>query len=143
MASTWNLSEIDNRWGEKVTFEYTNVEQYVGSASGQKHTEASYLKQIIDPIGRKVQFFYNNKSSQFYMEPHTEQVEPDAYQEVYEKQYLDHIDVLQETGTKYLSVNFRYVSINDPSTNNTAKMLLSYIEKPNGPGQALPRIRFD
>ncbi|MBI1767426.1 MAG: hypothetical protein HYR67_03515 [Bacteroidetes bacterium] len=141
MASTWNLSEINNLWGEKVTFEYTNVEQYVGSASGQKQTEASYLKQIVDPIGRKVQFFYNNKSAQFYMEPHTEQAEPDAYQEVYEKQYLDHIDVLQETGNKYLSVNFRYTTINDGG--NTAKMLLSYIEKRNGAGRAMPGIHFD
>ena len=141
LATTWNLSEINNLWGEKVTFEYTNVDQFVGSNFGQKQTEASYLKQIVDPIGRKVQFFYNNKNPQYYMEPHTEQPEPDAYQENYEKLYLDHIDVLQETGTKYLSVNFRYSSINDGI--NTAKMLLAYIEQRNGAGQALPGIRFD
>lgn len=140
MATAWNLSEVNNLWGEKATFEYTNVEQYVGSASGQKHTEASYLKQIVDPIGRKVQFFYNNKSSQFYMEPHTEQPEPDAYQEYYEKQYLDHIDVLQETGAKYLTVNLRYTTIN---SGNTSKMLLSYIEQRNSANETQPGIRFD
>jgi len=140
MASAWNLSEVNNLWGEKVTFEYNNIEQSLGYL-GQKQTEASYLKQIVDPVGRKVQFYYNNKAPQFYMEPHTEQAEPDAYQEVYEKQYLDHIDVLQETGIKYLSVNLRYTSINDGT--NTAKMLLSYIEQRNNLNQSLPGVRFD
>ncbi|MFM8739434.1 MAG: hypothetical protein ACKOC0_04430, partial [Cytophagales bacterium] len=89
MATTWNLSEIVNLQGEKILFEYDNIEQFVGSGDGRKHTEASYLKQITDVIGRKIQFVYNFKDSYFYMEPHTEQAEPDAYQEVYEKKYLE------------------------------------------------------
>jgi hypothetical protein len=141
LATAWNLSEINNLWGEKTIFEYTNIDQFVGSSLGQKQTEASYLKQITDPIGRKVQFFYNTKASEFYMEPHTEQPEPDAYQEVYEKKYLDHIDVLQELGAKYLSVYFRYNAINDGT--NTAKMLLANIEQRNNQNEAQPGIRFD
>jgi large repetitive protein len=141
MVSAWNLSEIVNLQGEKVLFEYDNEEQYVGNASGQKHTEASYLKQITDPIGRKVQFVYLPKLSSYYMEPHTEQAEPDAYQEVYEKKYLDHIDVIRETGVKQLFVNFQYGSIN--SGTNTAKMLLSRIEQRNAVGNALPGTSFD
>ena len=141
LANAWNLSEIVNLMGEKITFEYTNVEQFVGSLSGLKHTEASYLKQITDVIGRKVQFFYSDKQAQFYAEPHTEKEEPDAYQEVYEKKYLDHIDVLQEAGTKQMSVNFKYSVIN--SGTNTAKMLLGYIEQRNSVNQAQPGIQFD
>ena len=141
LATAWNLSEIINLWGERTTFEYTNIEQFVGSSSGQKQTEASYLKQITDPIGRQVQFFYNTKASQFYMEPHTEQAEPDAYQEVYEKKYLDHIDVRQEQGLKYLSTHFRYNIINEGTT--TAKMLLANIEQRNSQNEAQPSIKFD
>ncbi|MFM8833951.1 MAG: arginine deiminase-related protein [Cytophagales bacterium] len=59
MATTWNLSEIVNLQGEKILFEYDNIEQFVGSGDGRKHTEASYLKQITDVIGRKIQFVYN------------------------------------------------------------------------------------
>jgi hypothetical protein len=141
LANAWNLSEIINLMGEKIIFEYTNVEQFVGSGAGQKHTEASYLKQITDVIGRKVQFFYNEKQAQFYAEPHTEQAEPDAYQETYEKKYLDHIDVLQEAGTKQMSVHFKYSAINSGA--NTAKMLLGYIEQRNSANQAQPGIQFD
>lgn len=141
LAIGWNLSEIVNLYGEKITYEYINVEQFVGSGSGQKHTEASYIKEIKDVIGRKVQFFYNEKQVQFYMEPHTEQAEPDAYQEVYEKKYLDHIDVIQEGGLKQLSVNFKYNALD--FSGNKAKMLLGYIEERNNADQAQPGIQFD
>lgn len=141
MASAWNLSEVVNLVGEKLTFEYLSVDQPVG-AGGINHTEASYLKQIVDPIGRKVQFFYNEKAAQFYTEPHTEQPEPDAYQEVYERKYLDRIEVFQEENIKYLSVHLRYTAINDGM--NTAKMLLARIEQRNGNGQSpQPATQFD
>lgn len=41
----WNLSEIYDSWGNRITFEYENVNQYVGSsAGGKQYTEASYIK---------------------------------------------------------------------------------------------------
>ncbi len=74
------------------------------------------------------------------MEPHTEQAEPDAYQEVYEKKYLDYIDVLSETGSKILSVQFGYNIIN--SGINTAKMLLASIVQKNASGNSVPGMKF-
>ena len=141
LANVWNLSEVVNMWNEKILFEYENVEQYVGTTAGQKHTEASYIKQITDVNGRKVQFFYNTKDPQFYTEPHTEQPEPDAYQEVYEKKYLDHIDVLLESGYKFLSVQFGYNSVN--AGTSKAKMLLTSIVQKNRGGDALPGLTFE
>ncbi len=134
MAYAWNLSEVVNLLGEKTTYEYMNVESSVG-IGGLKHTEASYLKQITDPVGKKVQFFYNDKDAQYYMEPHTEQGEPDAYQEVYEKKYLERIEAYQEGNNKFLSVHFSYSSIN---SGNTAKMLLTGIVTRNSSGLVQP-----
>ncbi|HLG41526.1 MAG TPA: hypothetical protein VI461_17730, partial [Chitinophagaceae bacterium] len=137
----WNLSEIVNLWNERVTFEYDNVEQFVGSASGQKHTEASYLKKITDVLGRKVVFYYNDKQPPYYIEPHIEQSEPDAYQEFYEKKYLDRLEVLDESDIKILAVQFKYKVIN--AATNSAKMLLASIIQKNANGNSLPGMKFD
>ncbi|HEX5172127.1 MAG TPA: hypothetical protein VFW11_23275 [Cyclobacteriaceae bacterium] len=141
LAVAWNLSEVVNQWDDKIMFKYENIEQFVGSASGQKHTEASYINEITDVVGRKIQFFYGEKNSQYFMEPHTESSEPDAYQEVYEKKYLDHIDVLDGSASKFLSIHFGYGSINTGTS--TAKMLLTSIEQRNGISTALPQMKFE
>ncbi len=140
LAFEWNLSQIVNVWNEKVTYEYEQVEQYVGSTAGQKHTEASYVKQITDVYGRKVQFFYNEKDAKFYVEPHTERAEPDAYQEQYEKKYLDHIDVVQEDGSKLLSVHLTYSTLIGNS--GLDKMLLTGITQRSGNGKTQPGMSF-
>jgi hypothetical protein len=144
LAVAWNLAEIANVWGDKVTFEYLNQERAVG-AGGKLHTEASYLKQITDMFGRKVVFNYQDKATfgsgnQFYAEPHTEQAEPDAYQENYERNYLDYVDVLREDGSKFLTVQFGY-GVLDGGT-NAAKMLLTSLVQKNAAGQALPGMQF-
>lgn len=139
-AVIWNLSQIINVWNEQVTFEYENVEQFVGSSSGKKHTEASYLKSITDVWGRKVSFVYKDKQSPYYMETHTEKAEPDAYQEVYERKYLDKIEVLPNGVNKLITIQFGYNIIN--SGNNTAKMLLTSIIQKNAAGNTLPGMKF-
>lgn len=141
LVHTWNLSELINIRNQKIIFEYQNEEQFVGSNLGEKQTEASYLKKITDQYGRKVEFFYAAKENQYYQEPHVEQAEPDAYQEFYEKQYLDHIDVLLETGIKKLSIQFSYGSLNYGT--NQAKMLLTSIVEKNGAGASLPPTQFE
>ena len=91
--------------------------------------------------GRKVQFFYNDKDPQFYTEPHTEKAEPDAYQEMYEKKYLDHMDVLQDDGSKLFSVQLAY-DILPAVTPGTGKMLLSSIVQKAATGKAFPGMKF-
>jgi hypothetical protein len=141
LAVVWNLSQVVNKWNEKITFDYEQVEQYVGSTVGQKHTEASYLKQITDVYGRKIQFFYEEKNPQFYTEPHTERPEPDAYQESYETKYLDHIDVIQEDFSKLLSVKLAYSTLIGVA-NGAAKQLLTSIVQKNATGGSLPGMQF-
>ncbi|HEX6429125.1 MAG TPA: hypothetical protein VF008_15620, partial [Niastella sp.] len=140
LAIEWDLSEVINVWNEKITYAYEQVEQYVGSTAGLKHTEASYLSQITDVYGRKVQFYYNEKASYLYAEPHTERPEPDAYQERYEKKYLDHIDVLQDDGNKLLSVQLTYTTIHGGGMG--AKMVLSSLVQKNAAGKELPGMQF-
>ena len=86
-----------------------------------------------------MQFFYKEKDPKFYVEPHTERSEPDAYQEQYEKKYLDHIDVVQEDGSKLLSVHLTYSTL----TGNAGleKMLLTGVKR-WGNGKTQPGMSF-
>jgi hypothetical protein len=142
LAVAWNLSQVINRWNERMTYEYEQVEQYVGSTAGLKHTEACYLKQITDMFGRKVQFFYNDKSTDFYTEPHTERPEPDAYQENYEKKYLDHLDVILEDGSKLLAVQLEYDNLIGTTTGSSKMLLTSLVQKNGAGGKPLPGMKF-
>jgi len=150
IATAWNLSEINNVWKEKIIFEYLNTENYMGDGNyGKLQTEASYIKKITDVYGRAVVFNYldkstfkpNNVTSQFYIEPHTEKAEPDGYQEFYEKNYLDRIDVLDEAGSVFLNVQLGYTVL-DGGT-NMAKMLLASITQKNKNGNSLPGLQFN
>ncbi|NBW35937.1 MAG: hypothetical protein EBR30_13120 [Cytophagia bacterium] len=140
LAIAWNLSEIENIWGQKITYEYFNQENRIGGSSGQLQTEASYLKTITDSEGRKIKLMYSPKTSDLFMEPHTEKVEPDAYQEFYEKYFLDYIEVVNSDGNVLSNIDLIYTNFNNGL--NKTKMLLSAISERTGTGHSSSPISF-
>ncbi|MBL1215605.1 MAG: hypothetical protein HND52_19720 [Ignavibacteriae bacterium] len=150
----WNLSKMVNTWGDEVVYEYENVEQFVGNASAHgtlKHTEASYLKMITDAFGNEIEFIYGNKygvgnlhstpANVEFQEPHTELAnEPDAYQERYEKKYLDHIEVRKNSTEKLYELQLEYEFAGE---GNLFKRYLSGIKKENKYGEVVPGVTFD
>jgi hypothetical protein len=150
-GNVWNLAEIINIWDDKISYDYERAENYVGNATGDlKQTEASYLKKITDPLGRTIELFYADKegisvqtpspSNQEYIEPHTERAEPDAYQETYERKYLDRIVVNRENGGGLLfSVHFSYQFIQN---GKMIKRLLTSVIQKNSAGNSLPGLSF-
>ena len=148
----WNISEVVDTWGSNVTYEYENIEQHVGYGTyhgDNTHTEASYLKKIKDIYGRVAELFYGDKDPNEYMEPHTEFDEhtipntADAYQERYEKKFLDHIDVYTKDDYLLNSVYFEYdeTKFFEPNTNREKRLLTSITHK-NSLGVGLPSINF-
>ncbi|KDN54693.1 hypothetical protein [Flavobacterium seoulense] len=89
-TTTWNLSILKDQWNNELEFSYLKTEQRVNT-TGPTHTEASYLKQITSKTGEKIVLNYTLKNPVEYYEPHTEMVEPDAYQERYEKYFLNSV----------------------------------------------------
>ncbi|UII33640.1 hypothetical protein LVD17_07380 [Fulvivirga ulvae] len=139
MAHVWNLSSIENRIGDKMTFAYDAVLQYVGSSSGKQHTEASYLIEIKGPTGARINFAYAEKLAQEYMEPHKEKAEPDAYQEFYQKKYLQRITVHNEYDLKLNTINFEYEFL---GSGDFTKRLLKEIVSEGHYGEQVPPIKF-
>ncbi|MFZ1288488.1 MAG: RHS repeat-associated core domain-containing protein [Melioribacteraceae bacterium] len=145
-AMIWNLSEVKDTWGNYVKYEYESVEKTVGNGTtggSLSHTAASYLKKITDTFERKIEFFYGNKRSNEYIEPHTEVNEPDAYQERFETKYLDSIKINTKNNDLISKTIFGYNSSNFVDTGtNKEKRLLETITQENRNKQSLPNFKF-
>lgn len=152
MAYIWNISEVENLWGDKLTFTYDNEEEFVARdiadlTTEKKHTKASYLKKIQDPTGKSVEFLYGEKiyeslGKQEYQDPHMEQSEPDAYQEKYETRYLDRLIVRNENDSLLYETDLSY-NTDLVGDGNTVKRLLTSIKKIYPSGNSMPPVRFE
>jgi hypothetical protein len=137
----WNLSQKISVWGDLVTYNYNKSENSVGS--GVMHTEASYLSTVIDSFGHEVDLVYGKKLAEEVMEPHTEQNEPDAFQERYENMYLDKI-LVRGDGAQYYEIDFKYTfySAGSLTFGNNTKRLLASIMKVSTAGLQSPATKF-
>lgn len=148
----WNLAQIENTWGEKVTFSYEVVLQEIGS-DGYKYTQATYLKQITALDGRTVNFIYQEKQYddkvKEYQIPHqsTEQSNLHAYQDKYETNFLDSIEVREKSDSLLFSLSFDYelenVSLTDFNNADFYKRYLTGITQKNADGESLPGYKFE
>jgi len=147
----WNLSRITDQWNNFINFKYELVEQKQNtspSASSFKHTEASYLKEITSSKGSKIQLNYASKNpvatfvSEYY-EPHKEQQEPDAYQERYEKKFLNSVEVFNTNNQLVLFYDFGH-DIQPLDSSNDKRYLTSITQTTHNQGQmnALPPQTF-
>lgn len=157
-VTSWNLSEIQNVWGEKVSYEYDNVQFKVGSGSGLEYTQASYLKKITDSYNRTIIFNYGEKYGARnpgsnnvieYQAAHTQQPSPNGYQEQYETRFLDSIDIFNPLGTKQFSILFEYDFVNIGSQSQQSvyplmykRVLTSFWQVQPG-GKTLPGMEFE
>ena len=144
MAYVWNLSEVENLWGQKLTYTYDPVEEYVAQdidnlSTEKKHTKASYLKKITTPSGKSVEFIYGEKLPREYQDPHTEQAEPDAYQEKYETRFLDRLVARNEKKALLYEVALDYQLIGEQ---DLTKRTLTAIRSIYPSGRAMPPLQF-
>ena len=152
----WNLASITSVSGHAVRYRYENVEFAVGAAGGARYTQASYLREITDSVGRTVRFIYGEKYGARnpspkgiveYQDPHAQRPEPNAYQERYETRYLDQVHVLSDDGQLLLGLTFTYDFINvastvDPHYGLMWKRCLTSVFRWSPDGTAQPSLRF-
>ncbi len=140
MAVAWNLSETENIWGQKLIYEYLNQDNRVG-IGGLTQTEASYLKSITNPEGIKIDLKYAQKLPSWFMEPHIEASEPDGYQEFYEKNLLDYVEVRGIDGFLLKKIDLSYSNLE--YSNSINKMVLSSIQEVAENGNSLKPFTFE
>ena len=132
----WNLSQIEDQWNNSIYFKYELVENRQNtSQTSYKHTEASYLKEIISSKGAKIALNYGFKNFDEYYEPHRERSEPDAYQERYEKKYLQSVEVYNNSNQMITSYNLS-TSLNTISNNDKKRYLNSITQTSYNDGQS-------
>jgi hypothetical protein len=146
ITSEWNLYKIKDQWDNKITFLYEKVNgKQNTSQQGYFHTEAIYLKEIKSSDNSKIVFNYGNKIPQEYFEPHTEQSEPDAFQEKYEKKYLQNIQTFNSNNELIFKYKLEYDLIDhtDPTKPYRGKRLLRKLIQENKDGESLPPQEFE
>ncbi|NET24832.1 RHS repeat domain-containing protein [Okeania sp. SIO1I7] len=149
-ALGWNLAEIQNTWGEKVTFSYEVDSKKIGSGS-YEYTQAPYLKKITALDGRTITFNYENKQYdnqiREYQIPHEPSGNVYAYQDRYETRFLSSIEVKEESNSLLFSLQFDYefnnVSLNDFNNPDFYKRYLKGITQKNPEGDSLPGYKFE
>lgn len=151
----FNLSQITNRFGDAITWEYDNVLQQVGphtsTFTAAVYTQATYLKKITGVTGESVVLSYLEKiddlNTQEYVVAHTAPSSPNAYQDRYQTRYLDSLTAYAADGSAMFTQQFKYVSPDGQTallgTGDMAKRLLTEIVQiPAGYDKYLPGARF-
>ncbi|MEM9547098.1 MAG: RHS repeat-associated core domain-containing protein [Bacteroidota bacterium] len=157
-VTAWNLSEKKNLWGSTVTYSYLQITQSVGDSSiGKKFTQASYLKEVTDSLGRKMVYNYGDKYGPDnpgpngeieYQPANDKRPAPNAYQDTYETKYLDYVDILSSSGDQLFGIHFQYKFINiayqdAPYYKLSFKRTISSIIQVSSEGRVLPGYEFD
>lgn len=136
----WNIYKIQDQWNNNLVFEYDKVNQ---TMSGYSQTEASYLKKITSSNGANIQLTYGSKNIDEYYEPHQEASEPDAYQERYEKKFLQSVSTYNNENELVSTYNLAY-TLN--GTGLSKKRYLTSLTQTiynNGQNEVLPAQIFD
>jgi len=110
----WYLTSIESRWGDKITFEYSDFADDTISigTNGASYTRAKYLTKITDPAGRVVDFNYEEKLNtseiKEFEAPHRNPYNShlNAFQDLYETRYLSSVVLSQILGDNRESVCF-------------------------------------
>lgn len=141
----WNLSEIRDQWENSIKFKYSLIEgKQNNSQIFNKHTEASYLNEVISSKGSKIVLSYTDKQSDEYYEPEPIPVEPDAYQERYEKKYLSKVEQYNNYNDIIISYDLGY-NLYQSSTSNKKRYLTSITQNSHSNSQiySLPPKAFE
>lgn len=136
----WNITKMEDQWLNNLTFTYDIVKQLM---SGKDQTEASYLTKITSSNGASIQLTYGTKLVFEYYEPHIESSEPDAYQERYEKKFLQSVSSYNNASLLVSTYNLNSSTLGIGS--NVKRYLNSIIQTvyKNGVSEILPAQTFE
>lgn len=137
----WNITKIEDQWLNNLTFNYDMVKQLM---SGKDQTEASYLTKVTSSNGGSIQLIYGSKTYNEFYEPHIESpAEPDAYQERYEKKFLQQVSSYNKANELVLTTNLNFTL--NGSGLNTKRYLTNLIQTAfkDGVSEILPAQTFE
>jgi RHS repeat-associated protein len=100
----WNLSTINNIWGDSLFFNYSNETWEVDNTLS--FTAASYIDSIHSTFGKNIKFLYdekiNNEDFQEYITPDTLETRR------FETKFLDSVELLDHNSELIQKISFEY-----------------------------------
>lgn len=144
-AALFCRSEVSNRFGDSITWEYDSVVQTVGSGTAA-YTQAVYLSKVTAVTGDYIALSYlekeNDVTNQEYIVPHTNPAAPNAWQDAYQTRYLNTLTLYAADGTARFVQQFQYASTPLGTGAMAKRLLTGIIETPAGSTAHLPGLRF-
>ncbi len=144
----WNLSIVENLWGEQVRYYYENDELAIGSTT-QRYTRASRLSGILDVNERFISLNYANKTSAEIQLPEAlpNNNDGNAYQFDYETKYLQSIEIKENIAPdaellSKVQLDYQITNLVDASDPNFNKRYLSSMTKYSDENIAMPSVKL-
>lgn len=145
----WDLADISDNFGNHIVFKYWQDVEKIGAtkwgtdvtdSTVNSYTKASYIRTIIGPDGKRIEFEIGNKNTNEYYDPYTFSVEPDAFIEKFERYTLNSITLKNSKNDTLKRFNFLYGEILNQQVSTTLpayfeKRLLTKIEETNKTGE--------
>ena len=138
VATAWRLAQIEDLWGNVTEFDYRQVTETVGSGV-DTYAQATYLATVTGSSGGRLILDYDDKAAAEYQPAHTMPPPPNAWQSVYETQFLKSISVVSPAGTTLQTIALAYGSL---GTGNWTKRLLTGVQLVPPAGQASPGVKL-
>lgn len=139
----WDLAYIRGNFDNQITFKYTQVCEKVRAKEWSNpsssyyetdslFTKASYVKEIVNPEGKKIVFEMVSKEDGEYYDPHLFESEPDGFIEMYETDRLANVKIYNSKSETIKVFLFDYSVLNQEMTDKYfRKSLLKRISEYN------------
>jgi len=138
---TWDVSEMRDRFGNRVKFEYQQVREYVdinGTKSLKQYTKESHIERITSPEGKVVEFTLGTKNAKEYVDVRRIKPEPDGHIEMLETQYLSSVSLKNSlSGPEVLKFELDYLLRGDHLGDIFTKRYLQSIRRLSGDSESL------
>lgn len=141
----WDLSDIEDNFGNHLVFKYWQDKEKIKSrewnstdtakdSTDNLYTKSSYVKEIINPEGKRIVFKTVLKDSNEYYDPYKFDIEPDAFIERINRHLLDSVIIYNSNNNLIKVFTFKYHTINQELPSNFLKSLLDTIAEYNYKG---------
>ncbi len=137
LGVVWNLSKIEDQWGNAINFGYEQYHSKLGM-QGKEFTRSCRLTGIKSSDGRSIELTYDKKEKAEFEKPHVpfagDPVQGlDAYEDRYEENYLSAATLYSARREVVSQVKLQYlVGLLGDSESKTIKRTLSQIQRFTG-----------
>lgn len=142
----WDLTKVIDTFGNTVLNISYQQETETLNGLSTLYTKASYMSEIVDRTGRKIQLIVGPRDNSEWVDPYTHTSEPDAFMERFETQHLNAIKIYNPANQLVNQYQFTYLpeaAEGGKEGEGRGKQFLMALQQLDANNVALPSHRFE